>query len=232
MFIPLHDDNPLRFIKFPVVNYLLILINVVVFFAFQSGLVGQFGEAGTVALAIIPCELFGHSACSLAGDSQIGNVLVPEAITPITYMFLHGSAMHLLGNMVFLWVFGDNVEDAVGHFWYLVFYLLCGVVAGYAHSLVSPSSNIPLVGASGAVAGVIAAYLMLHPNVFVWALALGVLSVHLKAVWVLGAWVVMQFVSLATEQASNVAFVAHIGGLAAGALLILFMRRPEVKLFQ
>jgi membrane associated rhomboid family serine protease len=232
MFIPLSDENPLRYIRFPIVTYLIIFINVAVFFLFQAGMMSQFGEAGTVALAIIPCELFGHSACALAGDSQIGQLLVPEAITPITYMFLHGSMMHLLGNMLFLWVFGDNVEDAMGHFWFIVFYLLCGVFAGYAHSILAPDSNIPLIGASGAVAGVIAAYLMLHPNVFVWALALGVLSVHLRAIWVLGAWVVLQFVSLVTEQGSNVAFTAHIGGLAAGAILILFMRRPGVRLFQ
>jgi membrane associated rhomboid family serine protease len=230
MFIPLHDENPLRSISFPFVNIALILINVIVFVFFQSGLVYQLGQAGTFDLAIIPCQLLGLDGCAIYGGQMIG--AVPEYITPLSYMFLHGGWMHLIGNMLFLWVFGDNVEDAMGHFKYLLFYLFCGVFAGYTHSFMAPTSNIPLIGASGAVAGVIAAYLMLHPNVMVWVLALGAISMNLRALWVLGAWVALQFISLMTAGQSSTAWWAHIGGLAAGAVLVVIMRRRGVKLFK
>ena len=160
--------------QFPFVTVGLIIINVLIFVLFQSGLVYQMAQAGTYDLAIIPCQLLGIGSCTT--NSQLVVNAIPEMITPISYMFLHGGWMHLIGNMLFLWVFGDNVEDAMGHVTFLVFYLLCGVFAGYAHSLMAPASAIPLIGASGAVAGVIAAYLMLHPNVMVWVLALGALS--------------------------------------------------------
>ena len=230
MFIPLHDDNPLRSISFPFVTIGLIIINVLVFVLLQSGLVYQMDAAGTYDLAIIPCQLLGIGNC--ATNSQLVVNAVPEMITPFSYMFLHGGWMHLIGNMLFLYVFGDNVEDAMGHVTFLVFYLICGVFAGYTHSVMAPASTIPLIGASGAVAGVIAAYLMLHPNVLVWVLAFGVLSLKIRALYVLGAWVLIQFVSLMTVQQSGTAWWAHIGGLAAGAVLVLLMRRRGVKLFQ
>ncbi len=230
MFIPLHDDNPLRSISFPFVTIALIIINFYVYIVYQSGLVVQLGPAGMADLAIIPCQLLGTGRCLAGGAHIYGSV--PEMITPLSYMFLHGGWMHLIGNMLFLWVFGDNVEDALGHVRFLLFYLLCGVFAGYAHSIMMPSSGIPLIGASGAVAGVIAAYLMLHPNVLVWVLAFGVISARLRAVWVLGAWVLIQFVSLLSAGQSGTAWWAHIGGLLAGAVLILFLRRPGVRLFQ
>ncbi len=230
MFIPLHDDNPLRTISFPIVTVTLILINVVIFVFFQSGLVYTIGHAGIFDLAIVPCQLLGIGSCISNSGQMVG--VIPELLTPVSYMFLHGGWMHLIGNMLFLWVFGDNVEDAMGHGAFLVFYLLCGVLAGYAHSLMAPASTVPLIGASGAVAGVIAAYLMLHPNVMVWVLALGAISMKLRALWVLGAWVLIQFFSVMTAGQSTTAWWAHIGGLAAGAVLVLFMRRPGVKLFQ
>jgi len=231
MFIPLQDDNPLVSIRFQFVTVTLILINVAVFVLFQSGLVFDMGTGGMAALAIIPCQLFGDS-CLAAGPhvALLGDI--PEWLTPVTYMFLHGSWMHLIGNMLFLWVFGDNVEDAMGPLMFLAFYLLCGVSAGYAHSYMMAGSASPLIGASGAVAGVIAAYLMLHPNVTVWVLALGVISLHLRAVWVLGSWVAMQVFNILAAHGGNTAWWAHIGGLATGALLVLVMRRRGVKLFQ
>ena len=230
MFIPLNDDNPLRSISFPFVTVALILANVGIFVFYQSGLFADMGQATMVDLAIVPCQLLGLTECAANSGQMIG--AIPEQFTPISYMFLHGGWMHLIGNMLFLWVFGDNVEDAMGHLPFIVFYLLCGILAGYAHSLMAPSSPSPLIGASGAVAGVIAAYLMLHPNVLVWVLAFGAISMNLRAVWVLGAWVVLQFASLIMAQQSNTAWWAHIGGLAAGALLILVMRRRGVPLFQ
>src|SRR5690606_1926860 len=131
----------------------------------------------------------------------------------------------------FLWVFGDNVEDAVGHWRFLLFYLLCAVGAGLAHALMVPDSPSPLVGASGAVAGIVAAYLILHPRVKIWVLAFGRLPLRLSALWVLGFWVLVQVWSVVMMGDGNVAWWAHIGGLASGALLILVLRRPGVHLF-
>jgi membrane associated rhomboid family serine protease len=184
-----------------------------------------------VSFALVPSELFHLPA---AGGMPVPSGLalrVPEWLTLITYQFLHGGVLHLFSNMLFLWVFGDNVEDAMGHLRFLVFYLLCGVAGGLAHAAALPSSPYPLVGASGAVAGVIAAYLMLHPRVRVWVLAFRVLPLRVPAGWVLGVWVVTQLTMVLLAPADGVAWWAHVGGMATGALLVLFMRRPGVLLF-
>jgi len=133
--------------------------------------------------------------------------------------------------MLFLWVFGDNVEDAMGHIRFIMFYLMCGIFAGLVHSWMMPNSDLPLIGASGAVAGIISAYLILHPKVKVWVLALWRIPIKLNASWALGIWVAAQVASLFFDSEENVAWWAHIGGLAAGAVLILFMRRRGVVLF-
>ena len=125
--------------------------------------------------------------------------------------------------MLFLWVFGDNIEDALGHFKFLIFYLLCGIAGGVAHAVMTPASQVPLIGASGAVAGVIAAYLVLHPKVRVWVLAFRFIPLRISAMWVLGAWVITQFVMLLFPDGSPVAWWAHIGGLIAGALLVTYV---------
>jgi membrane associated rhomboid family serine protease len=157
--------------------------------------------------------------------------VIPESLTFITYMFLHGGWMHLIGNMLFLWVFGDNVEDAMGHGRFLVFYLLCGAAGGLAHALASPTSEAPLIGASAAVAGTLAAYLILHPRVKLWVLFLGRIPLKLSAMWVIGAWIAFQFFNVFVALDQETSYWAHIGGLAAGAVLIPFMRRPDVPLF-
>jgi membrane associated rhomboid family serine protease len=133
--------------------------------------------------------------------------------------------------MLFLWVFGDNVEDALGHVRYLAFYLTCGVVAGLVHAYMLPTSKLPLIGASGAVAGVIGAYLMLHPRVMVWVLAFRFIPLKISAAWVLGVWVATQVTMVLIKQSDEVAWWAHIGGVVTGALLILVLRRPGVPLF-
>jgi membrane associated rhomboid family serine protease len=231
VFIPISDDNPLRAIRLQWVTLGLIAVNVLVF------LLEVFGdstgtEAAIVSLAVVPSELF--QLQDLGGGATVPGGLaisVPEWATLITYQFLHGGVLHLLSNMLFLWVFGDNVEDAMGHLKFLVFYLLCGVAGGLAHAVFLPSSQLPLIGASGAVSGVIAAYLMLHPRVRVWVLAFRILPLRVPAAWVLGFWVVTQFVMVVLAPSDGVAWWAHIGGMAAGAVLILFMRRPGVMLF-
>jgi membrane associated rhomboid family serine protease len=227
MFVPLHDDNPLKDIAFPYVNIALILLNVVVFAFEAAGL----SEAAVASFAVIPSELLKASALTPLRETVEQTVAVPEQLTLLSYMFFHGDIFHLGGNMLFLWVFGDNVEDAMGHIRYLVFYLICGIAAGLVHTAVTPGSEGPLIGASGAVAGVIAAYLMLHPRVRVWVLAFQAIPLRLSAAVVLGVWVITQVIMVLLPEIGPVAWWAHIGGLIAGALLVLVFRRPGVPLF-
>ena len=227
VFIPLSDDNPLRSIRFQWVTVGIIAANVVAF-AWQT--VGL-GQTATASFAVIPSELMQVGIIGGPARGPYDTIAVPEGYTLLTYMFLHGDILHLLSNMLFLWVFGDNVEDAMGHVKFLAFYLLCGIAAGLAHAWMLPTSQLPLIGASGAVAGVIAAYLLLHPRVLVWVLAFRIIPLRISAAWVLGLWVVTQFIMVLIQPADQVAWWAHIGGMAAGAILILFMRRPGVPLF-
>ncbi|MFN3868418.1 MAG: rhomboid family intramembrane serine protease [Hyphomicrobiaceae bacterium] len=222
VFVPVKDDNPLKSIHFQYVTMALILTNIAVF---VLSVVGT-SEAMVASFAVIPGELFGVQIGELPQS-----VAVPERLTLLTYMFFHGDAFHLLGNMLFLWVFGDNVEDAMGHAKFLAFYLLCGIFAGLTHAFLMPGSPLPLIGASGAVAGVIAAYLMLHPRVRVWVLVFKVFPMQISAAIVLGLWVVTQIVMVMMPQTDQIAWWAHIGGLVSGAVLVLFMRRPGVPLF-
>jgi membrane associated rhomboid family serine protease len=232
VFIPLHDTNPLKSIRFQYATVGLIALNVAIFVLFQSGWIFPVDDEKAAAFAVIPAELLAH------GTPLVHQVIVPDGAIPmperftlITYMFLHGGWLHLIGNMLFLWVFGDNVEDAMGHLRFIMFYLICGIGAAVVHVAAAPNSDLPLIGASGAVAGIIAAYLMLHPKVKVWVLALWRIPIKIQAYWALGFWIIFQFANLLVATDDNVAWWAHIGGLATGALLILFMRRRGVPLF-
>ena len=226
-FIPLSDDNPLRSISFQWVTIGLIAANIAAFL-WQNVEVGQTVAA---SFAVVPSELLQVGIFGGPAHGQFDKVDVPEGYTLLTYMFLHGDLLHLASNMLFLWVFGDNVEDAMGHFKFLVFYLVCGVVGALAHAYMLPASRLPLIGASGAVAGVIAAYLILHPRVLVWVLAFRIIPLKIAAAWVLGFWVATQILMVLLNQADQVAWWAHIGGMVAGAILVLFLRRPGVPLF-
>jgi membrane associated rhomboid family serine protease len=229
--MPLWDMNRLKRVRFQYVTLAIVLVNCAVYFLFQMGLLYPVSTDQLVAFAVVPTELVHTGLLSKPVSTAPVAFVVPEGVTLLTYMFLHGNIMHLLGNMVFLWVFGDNVEDAMGHVRFLAFYLICGTFAGVTHAMISASSNIPMIGASGAVSGVIAAYLMLHPNVRVWVLALYRIPLRFSAGFVLLVWIGMQIVSILTDTNSGVAVWAHIGGLVAGAVLILFMRSPGVHLF-
>jgi membrane associated rhomboid family serine protease len=230
VFIPVSDDNPLRSIRVPGVTYGLIAANVAVF-ALQVIGTADSGAAMLASFALIPSELF-HMAVPGGVEPVPGGALaVPAWLTLLTYQFLHGGILHLLFNMLFLWVFGDNVEDAMGHVRFLVFYLLSGVAGGLAHAFFTSNSSLPLVGASGAIAGVIAAYLMLHPRVRVWVLAFRILPLRLPAAVVLGVWALWQVVMVVATTSDGTAWWAHVGGMTAGAVLVLFMRRPGVPLF-
>lgn len=226
MFVPLYDNNPLRHLPFQFVTVGLIAINVAVYLVFTSGLVFDGLQSAAYSYGVVPAVFNDYR--TLPDEFAV----LPEGATLITYQFVHGSALHLISNMLFLWVFGDNVEDAMGHWRFLLFYLLCGVAAALVHDVAQPESVSPLVGASGAVSGVIAAYLMLHPHVRVWVLVLWRIPLPLKAVWVLGFWVILQVFSVLTASPDDsVAWWAHIGGLAAGAVLVLVFRRRGVPLF-
>jgi membrane associated rhomboid family serine protease len=227
VFIPLRDDNALKSIRYQYVTISLIAINVLVYIFEVSGL----DDGAIRSFGVTPRALMAGSLFSTPLPTAEDSVPIVEGATLLTYMFFHADIFHLLGNMLFLWVFGDNVEDAMGHAKFLFFYLACGVFAGLFHAWMVPDSDLPLIGASGAVAGVIAAYLMLHPRVGVWILAFKFIPLRISAGLVLGLWIVLQIVMVAVSDAGPTAWWAHIGGLLAGAALILVLRRPGVPLF-
>ena len=227
MFIPLRDENSLKSIPFQYVTVSLIALNVLVFLFEVSGL----DQTAVAAFGLTPRELFGTGLVTMPQSVLPMATPLGEGATLLTYMFFHADFFHLFFNMLFLWVFGDNVEDAMGHVRFLVFYLVCGVFAGLFHAWMLPDSELPLIGASGAVAGVIAAYLMLHPHVSVWVLAFKIIPLRITAGLALGIWIALQIVMIAVADVGPTAWWAHIGGLIAGAVLILFMRRPGVPLF-
>jgi membrane associated rhomboid family serine protease len=229
VFIPIRDDNSLKSIPFQYVTVSLIALNVLVFLLEVGGM----SESAVAGFGVTPRMLFGGTPLAVpdVGVVPVHGLQLTEGTTLLTYMFFHADAFHLIGNMLFLWVFGDNVEDAMGHARFLVFYIACGVFAAIVHSVMLPNSELPLIGASGAVAGVIAAYLMLHPRVGVWILAFKFIPLRINAGLVLGVWIAFQVVMVAFGDAGPTAWWAHIGGLIAGALLVVVMRRPGVPLF-
>jgi membrane associated rhomboid family serine protease len=157
--------------------------------------------------------------------------MLPPEVTLLTYMFLHGDWWHLAGNMLFLWVFGDNVEDAMGFFRFILFYLLCGVIAGLAHALANPDSEGPLIGASGAIGGVVAAYVMLYPRVRMWTLAFARIPLKIPAYLMIGAWFGFQIFSVLALDGGDTAWWAHIGGFVAGLGLVILFKRSDQQLF-
>ena len=208
----------------------LIALNVVAYAILQTGWFIPLEDEDLTAFAVVPAQFLANAG----GDTAFlasGSMLVPERLTLVTYMFLHGVWFHLIGNMLFLWVFGDNIEDAMGHARFVMFYLMCGIFAALSHTYMLPRSDLPLIGASGAVAGIISAYLILHPRVKVWVLALWRIPIRITAAWALGLWILGQVANLFFASEEAVAWWAHLGGLVAGGLLILFMRRRGVVLF-
>jgi len=223
--IPLHDDNPTE--RPPVVTIAFIVICGLVFF-FQASLPPQPGQALVFQYGAIPALIFGQA------ELPEGIVVIPAYATLITSMFLHGGWMHLIGNMLYLWVFGNNIEDVMGHVRFVVFYLACGILAALSHALTDPSSTIPMVGASGAISGVLGAYVLLFPRAHVLVLMPGIGMTRVAAGFVLGMWFVLQLLSGGISigsQDGGVAFFAHIGGFIAGMGLIGSFKRPDVPFF-
>jgi membrane associated rhomboid family serine protease len=226
MFLPIRDDNPHT--AKPFVNYGLIIACAAAFL-WQLSL-GDSGDVAVASLGFTPGYFFG----TVAQDPRLWGV--PSLMTIFSSMFLHGGWMHFLGNMVYLWVFGDNVEASLGHKRYLAFYLLCGVAAALSQGLAAPSSDVPMIGASGAIAGVLGSYLILHPrsNIKVLVFMIIITVINIPAFIVLAVWFGAQLWSSAAADpgAPGVAFLAHIGGFVAGAILVFFFKKRHVKAFE
>jgi membrane associated rhomboid family serine protease len=226
--IPIRDDNPTERPAYVTVG--LIVLCVLTFLWQQSHApAGQ--ERIAYSLGLVPAVLFGVK--ELPSQLQV----LPAELTIFTSMFLHGGWLHLLGNMLYLWIFGNNVEDAMGRGRFVVFYLVCGVAAAMAQSLPNPDSVVPMIGASGAIAGVLGAYLLLHPQARVTVvIPIGFLlyPVNWPAVVVLGIWFLLQIGSslLITGEEGGVAWFAHVGGFIAGMALIPFFKRRNVPLWR
>lgn len=226
VFLPLRDDNPLKIIPFQFATVTLIVINVIVFM--WQDVAGE-ARLNDIAMSagVIPNSLLGSKMMpALPGFGPL-----PSEATLITYMFLHGDWWHLIGNMLFLWVFGDNVEDAMGSIRFLIFYLVCGVAAGLAHAVANVGSEAPLIGASGATAGVIGAYLMLYPRVRMWSLVFMRIPLKLPAYLVIGAWFLTQVIFIWSGIEDGTAWWAHAGGFIVGAALVFVFKRPGQTLF-
>jgi membrane associated rhomboid family serine protease len=227
---PLGDDNNGRQNP-PYVTYFLIAANVAVF-VFAQGLGAN--QAFTYGYSVIPREIIsGHDI--IGGSGHIVQAAGPHPIylTIFSAMFMHGSLLHIAGNMLYLWIFGDNIEDAMGHGRFLVFYLLCGVIATLTYIYCSPASLLPSLGASGAIAGVLGAYLLLYPTRSVRVLIGWVGIVAMPAIVVIGLWAILQFLNgfgsiarTSETAAGGVAYMAHVGGFVAGLLLIKLFARP------
>ncbi len=232
---PIRDDNP-HFLT-PFVTYGLIIVNVLVWLLVQGLGFEPSLPRSICSFGLIPAELTGAvpagtafpigptTACVTGADGAWVNVL--------TYMFFHGSWLHIIFNMWFLWIFGNNVEDSMGHWRFAVFYLLCGALAAAAQVVSASASTSPIVGASGAIGGVMGAYILLYPRVNVHLLILAgfiVTTIAVPAVWMLGYWFLLQLISglVADSQTGGVAFWAHAGGFIAGAGLIPLFRKPEL----
>ena|SRR5690349_3868837 len=235
MVLPLHDDNPTTTTPYVTVG---IMVSCVLVYVWQHLLLSNDGaRAALYAFGAIPAVLTGEKSLPDA------IAVFPPWASLLTSMFMHGGFWHLAGNMLYLWIFGNNLEDAMGHVRFFLFYVLCGIAAVYAFVLPHPASEMPMVGASGAISGVLGGYLLLYPRARVLlGLPVGFIVIGLgrfPAIWVLAAWFVMQLVlgGLSAIQSTNesqggIAFGAHIGGFIAGLLLVAFFKRRHVPLWR
>jgi membrane associated rhomboid family serine protease len=226
MLLPIRDDNPTISPSFVTVGIIALCVLVSLY---QLTLTERQEQVFALGFGMIPAVLFGSRELSASIPS------VDPWLSVITSMFLHGGLMHLAGNMVYLWVFGNNIEDSMGHVRFIAFYIVCGIAAALTQAFVEPDSAIPMIGASGAVSGVLGAYLMLHPHARITVLFFYglITTVNLPAVAVLGWWIVVQVVNVLLSEPGQggVAWYAHIGGFVAGMVLISVFRRGHVPLF-
>jgi len=225
-FLPLHDANPRLYIRTHYVTIALIALNAVIFWYTMDATARGVDET-LIGYALVPARLWGEArlAADLPG--------VAPVFTLVTYQFLHGGWQHLIFNMLFLWVFGDNIEDALGHARFVVFFLVCGIAGGLFHSLVGPHSLVPAIGASGAIAGVLGGYLLLYPRARLLVLAFGFIPLRLPALLVIGTFFAQDLLWGITGTAAlqGVAVWAHIGGFVTGAGLVILLRRANIHLW-
>ena len=226
-FLPLFDDNPTG--RVPVMTWSIMVLCVAVFL-FQLGLDAESERRFLFSYGAIPALITGAELRPSAFAD------LPSLATLVTSAFLHGGFLHLGGNMLYLWIFGDNVEDAMGAVKFTIFYIICGAAAVLAHVAIDPASLTPLVGASGAIAGVLGAYLMLYPHAQVRVLVVVLIFVRfisLPALAVLAGWLILQFLSAPASFSggSGVAYFAHIGGFAAGLVLTPFFKNRDHAIF-
>ena len=227
--IPLKDDNPTS--KKPIVTYFLIGLCVLIFLIQLNSQSYKTGQL-FYSYGLIPSVLMGNN------ELPMDLYAVPSYLTIFTSMFMHGGFMHLIGNMLYMWIFADNIEDNLGPSKFLIFYLLSGIGAAMTQVLMDTQSQIPMVGASGAIGGVLGAYIINYPKARVLVLIpFGFFSqlIKIKALYVLGFWFVLQFInsSMMSSQGGGVAYAAHIGGFVSGMVLILFFnkkKKEELKL--
>jgi membrane associated rhomboid family serine protease len=234
MVLPLHDDNPAGSSPYVTVG---IIIACTLLYVWQHLTLTEAGaQQAAYVFGVVPAVLTGREILPL------DIALIPPAATILSSMFLHGGFLHLAGNMLYLWVFGNNVEDAMGHVRFFIFYVICGAAAVFAQVVTNPGSTVPMVGASGAISGVLGAYMLLYPRARVLlGLPLGFLIVQLgrfPAVWVLAAWFALQLLvgSFAAARvgsgAGGIAFGAHVGGFISGLALVTLFKRRDVQLWR
>jgi membrane associated rhomboid family serine protease len=235
--IPYRDENPTTLT--PVVTVAIIALNVLAWLFIEGAGAGRAVDAAVCHYGLIPGEVLRRvppgSGVEMAPGVFCPVDPSPQYWTVLTSMFMHGGWIHLIGNMVFFWVFGNNIEDAMGHVRFALFYILCGVAAAATQTLVTPSSTVPMVGASGAISGILGAYLLLYPRVRVHALlylGIYVTSIVVPAYLMLGYWILLQIVSSlsslgAHHETGGTAFFAHIGGFVAGLVLIRLFAKPD-----
>ncbi len=221
MVLPIYDDNPFSPPVKPVVSWGLIAVNLAI-------LLYEMGASQLALDRII--DSFSLTPAAFIGDIGARG-WVPAFLTIITYQFFHADLTHVVGNMIFLWVFGDDVERVLGRGRYLAFYLLCGVIGGLVFVANDPHSTIELIGASGAVAGVVVGYVMLRPCAKITVL-LGIIPLRISAYWVVGLFIISQLWNLGASSKSEVAYWCHFGGMLGGALLFPLLKPRGVRLFQ
>ena len=225
LFFPFADENPTN--KKPIISWLII-------FACSSIFLNQIfdpsyiTEQNFLSFGMIPAILFGYS--ELSGPLKI----IPPFLSIFTSMFLHGGWMHIIGNMTYLYIFGDNIEERLGKLKFIIFYLITGIVAAFSQAIMDPTSTIPMIGASGAIAGVLGGYLVLYPKanikVLFWFIIF-IKVIRIRAFIVLGGWIIIQFISFngADVNSGGIAYAAHIGGFISGILLINIMKNKTIQ---
>ncbi|MDC3063503.1 rhomboid family intramembrane serine protease [Alphaproteobacteria bacterium] len=218
-FFPISDINATK--NKPVISW-TILISCIFIFLYQKNLSYHLEQKTILIFGMIPSVLFNIK--QLSEELSI----IPSYMTLISSMFLHGGWMHLIGNMAYLYIFGDNIEDELGKLKFIFFYIFCGIFAGLSQALIDINSEIPMIGASGAISGILGAYIILFPKknikVFFWFFIF-IKIFKIPAMYVIGCWIIFQFFSLNNSEESNIAYVAHIAGFTSGIILIFFLRK-------